>query len=39
MKLKWNMDTDEQVYIGDSGLGVAGMLNLPDITPLAAAAA
>ena len=34
MKLKWNMDTDEQVYIGDSG-----MLNLPDITPLAAAAA
>ncbi|WP_117085697.1 major capsid family protein, partial [Klebsiella pneumoniae] len=39
MKLKWNMDTDEQVYVGDSGLGVAGMLNLPDITPLAAAAA
>lgn len=39
MKLKWNMDTDEQVYIGDSDLGVAGMLNLPDITPLAAAAA
>ena len=39
MKLKWNMDTDEQVYIGDSALGVAGMLNLPDITPLAAAAA
>ncbi|WP_334653597.1 DUF2184 domain-containing protein [Klebsiella michiganensis] len=39
MKLKWNMDTDEQVYIGDSGLSVAGMLNLPDITPLAAAAA
>ncbi|MXF49425.1 DUF2184 domain-containing protein [Raoultella sp. Lac2] len=39
MKLKWNMDTDEQVYIGDSGLGVPGMLNLPDITPLAAAAA
>ncbi len=39
MKLKWNMDTDEQVYIGDSGLGVPGMLNLPDIIPLAAAAA
>lgn len=39
MKLKWNMDTDEQVYIGDSVLGVAGLLNLPDITPLAAAAA
>lgn len=33
------MDTDEQVYIGDSVLGVAGLLNLPDITPLAAAAA
>lgn len=39
MKMKWNMDTDEQVYIGDSVLGVAGLLNLPDITPLAAAAA
>ena len=39
MKLKWNMDTDEQVYIGDSVLGVAGLLNLPNITPLAAAAA
>ncbi|KFC07534.1 hypothetical protein GTGU_01777 [Trabulsiella guamensis ATCC 49490] len=39
MKLKWNMDTDEQVYIGDSILGVAGLLNLPDVTPLAAAAA
>jgi hypothetical protein len=24
MKLKWNMDTDEQVYIGDNELGVAG---------------
>jgi hypothetical protein len=22
MQLKWNMDTDEQVYIGDSGLAV-----------------
>ncbi|KAB0554599.1 DUF2184 domain-containing protein [Pantoea stewartii] len=39
MKMKWNMDTDEQVYIGDEVLGVAGLLNLPDITPLAAAAA
>ncbi|EMQ2227345.1 DUF2184 domain-containing protein [Citrobacter freundii] len=39
MKMKWNMDTDEQVYIGDSVLGVAGLLNLPDIIPLAAAAA
>ncbi len=39
MKMKWNMDTDEQVYIGDEVLGVAGLLNLPDIIPLAAAAA
>jgi hypothetical protein len=22
MQLKWNMDTDEQVYIGDSGLAL-----------------
>ncbi|VXD05820.1 conserved hypothetical protein [Enterobacterales bacterium 8AC] len=27
MQLKWQMDTDEQVYIGDSSLGVQGMLN------------
>jgi hypothetical protein len=27
MKLKWNMDVDEQVYIGDSGLGVYGLVN------------
>ncbi|MBK5145852.1 DUF2184 domain-containing protein [Budviciaceae bacterium BWR-B9] len=39
MKMKWNMDTDEQVYIGDEVLGVPGLLNLPDILPLAAAAA
>ncbi|CVE76159.1 DUF2184 domain-containing protein [Serratia marcescens] len=39
MKMKWNMDTDEQVYIGDSTLGVAGLLNLPEVVPLAAAAA
>ncbi|AIR07163.1 hypothetical protein JT31_21885 [Cedecea neteri] len=39
MKTKWNMDTDEQVYIGDKDLGVAGLLNLPDVVPLAAAAA
>lgn len=38
MKIKWNMDTDEQVYIGDAGLGVSGLLNLPDVTPMAAAA-
>lgn len=27
MQLKWNMDTDEQVYIGDSALGLTGLLN------------
>jgi len=27
MTLKWNMDNDEQVYIGDTGLGVKGLLN------------
>lgn len=27
MQLKWNMDTDEQVYRGDSQLGVKGLLN------------
>jgi len=39
MKMKWNMDTDEQVYIGDEVLGVPGLLNLPDVVPMAAAAA
>lgn len=33
MQLKWNMDTDEQVYIGDTGLGVNGLLNLSQVTP------
>ncbi|AZI87555.1 DUF2184 domain-containing protein [Kosakonia sp. CCTCC M2018092] len=27
MQLKWNMDTDEQVYRGDSQLGVRGLTN------------
>ena len=27
MQLKWNMDTDEQVYRGDSQLGVKGLFN------------
>lgn len=27
MQLKWNMDTDEQVYRGDSQLGVKGLTN------------
>lgn len=39
MKLKWNMDTDEQVYIGDTELDVPGLLNLPSVTPIAASAA
>ncbi|CAI1592954.1 DUF2184 domain-containing protein [Serratia fonticola] len=26
MQLKWQMDTDEQVYVGDTGLGVKGLL-------------
>ncbi|MTC35802.1 DUF2184 domain-containing protein [Providencia alcalifaciens] len=38
MKLKWQMDTDEQVYIGDSDLRVPGLLNLPSVSPVAAAA-
>lgn len=25
--LKWNMDVDEQVYVGDDALGVTGLLN------------
>lgn len=36
MQLKWNMDTDEQVYIGDDDLGVNGLLNLSDISTTAA---
>ncbi|GLQ96469.1 DUF2184 domain-containing protein [Dyella mobilis] len=27
LQLKWNMDTDEQIYIGDTGLGVTGLVN------------
>lgn len=33
MQLKWNMDTDEQVYIGDSAKGAKGLLNLSQVTP------
>ncbi|HET6805744.1 MAG TPA: DUF2184 domain-containing protein [Frateuria sp.] len=29
MNLKYNMDVDEQVYIGDTGLGVYGLVNSP----------
>ena len=39
MQLKWNMDIDEQVYIGDSDLGVTGLLNLSQVTPISAAKA
>ena len=31
MQLKWNMDTDEQVYIGDPILGVTGLVNNPAV--------
>lgn len=32
MQLKYNMDIDEQVYIGDSLLGVYGLVNSPVVT-------
>ncbi|WP_447869916.1 DUF2184 domain-containing protein [Serratia fonticola] len=37
MQLKWNMDIDEQVYIGDADLGMPGMLNMPTVIPVSAA--
>lgn len=33
MQLKWNMDTDEQVYIGDAAKGAKGLINLSQVTP------
>lgn len=33
MQLKWNMDADEQVYIGDAAKGAKGLLNLTQVTP------
>ena len=39
MQLKWQMDIDEQVYIGDSDLGMTGLLNLSQVTPISAAKA
>lgn len=39
MQLKWNMDVDEQVYIGDADMGTSGLLNLPQVTPISAAKA
>ncbi|QEE24581.1 DUF2184 domain-containing protein [Rhodanobacter glycinis] len=35
MQLKYNMDVDEQVYIGDSGLGFTGLLNSAHVTNVA----
>ncbi len=32
MQLKWNMDIDEQVYIGDAGLGVTGLVNNANVS-------
>lgn len=32
MQLKWNMDTDEQVYRGDSQLGVKGLFNYTGVS-------
>lgn len=34
MQLKWSMDTDEQVYIGDAVKGAKGLLNLPQVSPV-----
>lgn len=34
LHLKHNMDMDEQVYVGDTDLGVTGLANNVDITPL-----
>lgn len=39
MQLKWQMDIDEQVYIGDSDMGITGLLNLSQVTPISAAKA
>lgn len=33
MQLKWQMDNDEQVYIGDSALNLKGLLNLNGVQP------
>lgn len=31
MQLKWNMDVDEQVYLGDATLGLTGLVNNPNV--------
>ena len=33
LQLKWAMDTDEQVYIGDSSKGLKGLVNSAQVTP------
>ena len=33
MQLKYNMDIDEQVYLGDTTLGMAGLVNSASVTP------
>ncbi|EEJ0084491.1 DUF2184 domain-containing protein, partial [Salmonella enterica subsp. enterica] len=32
MQLKWQMDNDEQVYVGDEALGLKGLTNLVGVT-------
>lgn len=32
MQMKYNMDVDEQVYIGDTGLGIYGLVNNPAVS-------
>lgn len=39
MQLKWQMDIDEQVYIGDKDLNMPGLLTLTQVTPISAAKA
>lgn len=39
MLMKWNMDVDQCVYVGDASAGFEGMLNMKGVMPLAAAAA
>lgn len=35
MQMKWNMDTDEQVYVGDTALGLTGLVNSALVTNVA----
>lgn len=32
LQLKWQMDTDEQVYIGDNALGLSGLVNSSQVS-------